>query len=1167
MAQSISDLQSKNLTPVTPTAFQFLKFGELPISEYTGSPNIEIPLYTVDVRGFSLPIKLKYYSKGIRVSEESDWAGLGWDLSFGSITQIINDKDDLYPYSKYTIPIVNTALHSIINTSSSVPDITATMRINNLTNNLASDETYKFVDVIFNPYDNDCQQWVASTTLNLGNLAIGVGQPLSDVVKQNDYEKDIFVVNLLGEQLFVLAKLNNSSVSIADAVAHGSFTVLNKKGYKVALSSNAGDWCWAITNPSGVTFYFDEQNITGSFNNQCSRGNFWEIFSDFQTRLTSSNNNSQGWFADASLSSYFDRTKPTSRIWQLTKIVTVYNDTIHFNYSTEKKILHSNSIFCQWKVGDCYSSISTFSRLYQDALPVYLASCDRPANANGYGAQFNGAIFNTTYSSQERSYLESITFNGNSVKFFKSDRSDWASSQKLDSLIVYNNQQKSVKNIGMNYDYFTSEYTGKGFNTIRSADMKKRLKLNGVVIQKQEKYSFTYNSTPLPPKNSFAVDYWGFYNGQTNNRSPLPNVTEFGNRYYYDKNHANTFNTCSGNLHPNNEYCKAGMLQEIKYPTGGSSKFYFSLNSFDNFDIPRDQNVANTNHSYGNGLKIDSIVNYSDVGKVATKKYYQYDGGVLQTPLLFLYNLPERYFIYSPSGTAQYKYFFANVSNISSTNYFHSNPLGGGDVVGYSKVTTLEVNALNNQSNNGRVVKYFVNNPQIAYEGDGSCANYCQQLVAVPFYHKGFENGSLLREDIYNNLDTLKTKTSFLYKLTEDNRPIEYNCRFVFEQGWVGGLNYNLCIYDAHTFQLAYYPLYKRETVLSRKVHVNYCGKDSIVKSEEYDYFPEDDLIKQKRISTSEYMCTKVEDYMYPSHYKFFPRHSTDQSSKMRQLVDLNRLNEKVEVVDSYNHLDVQDPQRFTDNSQIQYFEYARGTNYGAECGSLLPAVVKTGFGYNSPLEISNSFKFDLNNNIVEQQGRDIVITSYLWGYNNTLPIAKIENAQVSQVAYTSFEEGVTAGWDVGANLITNIGSSICGNKNCVLPGATIQSPIMQPGTYWVDLQVFSMGAGKLSINGSYPYSTSSTKSSLRVQCTLSVAGRISFSGDAGSGMFIDEVRIYPVDAQMTTYTYSPLVGMTSQTDPNGTTNFYEYDGFGRLLRIKDNDGKILKEMEYNYAH
>ena len=49
----------------------------------------------------------------------------------------------------------------------------------------------------------------------------------------------------------------------------------------------------------------------------------------------------------------------------------------------------------------------------------------------------------------------------------------------------------------------------------------------------------------------------------------------------------------------------------------------------------------------------------------------------------------------------------------------------------------------------------------------------------------------------------------------------------------------------------------------------------------------------------------------------------------------------------------------------------------------------------------------------------------------------------------------------------------------------------------------------------------------------------------------------------MVTMTHDPNVGITSETDHNGVTKYYEYDGLGRLSRILNNDREVLESYEY----
>jgi hypothetical protein len=56
-----------------------------------------------------------------------------------------------------------------------------------------------------------------------------------------------------------------------------------------------------------------------------------------------------------------------------------------------------------------------------------------------------------------------------------------------------------------------------------------------------------------------------------------------------------------------------------------------------------------------------------------------------------------------------------------------------------------------------------------------------------------------------------------------------------------------------------------------------------------------------------------------------------------------------------------------------------------------------------------------------------------------------------------------------------------------------------------------------------------------------------------------------PVNVITTTYTYDPLLGITSQTDLNGNTTYFTYDNFGRLKQVKDHNNNLIESWEYHY--
>ncbi|MFN8250250.1 MAG: RHS repeat domain-containing protein [Ferruginibacter sp.] len=64
----------------------------------------------------------------------------------------------------------------------------------------------------------------------------------------------------------------------------------------------------------------------------------------------------------------------------------------------------------------------------------------------------------------------------------------------------------------------------------------------------------------------------------------------------------------------------------------------------------------------------------------------------------------------------------------------------------------------------------------------------------------------------------------------------------------------------------------------------------------------------------------------------------------------------------------------------------------------------------------------------------------------------------------------------------------------------------------------------------------------------------------------VDDIRICPSDAFMTTYTHDPVKGITSEMDARGRVTTYEYDPLNRLILVRDNDGNVLKKICYNFS-
>jgi YD repeat-containing protein len=188
------------------------------------------------------------------------------------------------------------------------------------------------------------------------------------------------------------------------------------------------------------------------------------------------------------------------------------------------------------------------------------------------------------------------------------------------------------------------------------------------------------------------------------------------------------------------------------------------------------------------------------------------------------------------------------------------------------------------------------------------------------------------------------------------------------------------------------------------------------------------------------------------------------------------------------------------------------------------------------------AFKERLSYDLYDGSGNPLLIssnglikTSYKWGYSNKYPIAVCKNADPDEFLHEDFE---------GNGMLASNYSSTIHTGNGSYSGS-------------IDLSVY--------FPSNY-HSKSYRLSYFRYDGTKWNYQEFVYTGQTISGT-LDDIRIYPKDAQLTTYTYKPLVGMTSSTDPSGRTTYYEYDSFQRLMNVKDQDGNIVKHTDYRYKN
>lgn len=576
------------------------------------------------------------------------------------------------------------------------------------------------------------------------------------------------------------------------------------------------------------------------------------------------------------------------------------------------------------------------------------------------------------------------------------------------------------------------------------------------------------------------------------------------------------------------------------------------------------------------GLRVKSILDYDPVSNKYTKKNYSYtlvndtlSSGELVSGVNYIYPLNEIY-TYDQSvlggtliQTAIYNYIVIN----SESNYALSTTQGSN--VGYSTVTVTETDAATGIPNGKS--EYHYTSPKNYPDYYGSNPGPANTFPFVPVDSRDWQRGLLLQKIDYQYSNGQFT-------------PIRYENNTYSSPVVVNSVNGYITRY-----QQEYFPPTLDTTVNA--------AAQEVFAGEPYNYISGYMLLQNKSLTSVEngVSLTTTESYTYgDAPGNMLPTSIASTDSKGDTITThltypLDYTISSPATSQASGILDLQQAHVITPviERSVQKTN-SGGANIGvvsAVYSTFKPTkpLMDTVFRFDATAPVTNytpvsitdnatsmdshytpviSFgSYDNKGNLLQQNKVAGISMAYLWDYQARYPVAEVKNALPADIAYTSFEADGTGNWTVGTGTLSTSGGITGSNYYALASGATISKSGLSASrnyvvTYWSK-------TGPLTISGATATSGLVKRGWTFYQHTLP-AGSTSVS-ISGTGITIDELRLYPADAQMNTYTYLPLVGMSAHCTANNLTTYYEYDGLARLLRIKDVDGNVIKQYDYQY--
>ncbi|MCP1299800.1 DUF5977 domain-containing protein [Chryseobacterium sp. S0630] len=1072
LAQAQSQVNSKsimqnavnNTAVQSPNAAALFRYSEIPVSLYTGVPDISIPIYTIKEGDIEVPISISYHAGGIKVNDEASSVGLGWNLNAGGrVSQVIAGYNDFNMYGYYNIYPKNAS--GYVGSIQGCPTPSW--------NNSTAVSTF---------YTNDFFD-------SNSNMGIYLGM---------DFQPDLFMINLPNKSHKAYLDMAKTTKTAYPKFAIAEQSNINFKLIPVGtiptyVPGSYGNYDFEVIDEKGILYNFDGAKevsipLMGTYG------------------------------AITGISKY------------LTKIQDPAGRKVNFYYSP---ILHSDR----------------------------LSGCRNTRGAIHYSSNFPGTISeikengltHCSKQSIDENFIEKIEFTNGKVEFYWTEREDVNNSRKLSSIKVYNNY-KLIKQYDFNYDYFiatdnlntSSLVTWLNANPLSnwsgatSKIFSHRLKLLSVTESvTNEKYKFYYNSTyNLPNKLSFSSDFWGYYNGQNNSDTFIPdpnkylkgqsifNITSFNNDqtgYWYNETNAppgsNTFDSSQTYVNFSSDgkhYLSdrraslaslAGILTSICYPTGGKTEFEYEPNTFSNFPLQSLLDNTNTaiplDYSFGGGVRIKSIKSTEKVGSNPIIKNYIYDeisndgtkiisnGNVAELPRF--YEIENRCyrkhdvlvatmgqvqdvfteFYSAPACSFWNEIFKLSVYEGSSSQGMSTLPQGNH--VGYSKV-------IEQITGKGKTETYFTN----FYN------QTCLSMKARGSY-QSIGNGDIIKQRYFNETNGLIKELIYSYKFNYTDNLNTYFIPGAILEPVTSFISKPLVsIYGNNTMYNGDARIQEPIPGLIHNYSIN-LWKSLLESTTTKEYYPagSNNFVETKTLTTynNKYQ-PNIQKTIYPDLSFNETTYNYAQEKGNQLLLSKNMVDIPLETIVRQTSNGITKTLLKTETGYPTSLPDPQTDNF------ILPKSVKS-YDFSNNSSTNNSFievtldKYDTKGNLIQYTTKEGSPVSIIWGYNSSLPIAKIEGAQYNDIAMYVNDIIATSDYD--------------------------------------------------ALNPAKEEALLSAEDNLRKNVNL-------------------------INYQITTYTYDPLIGVTSVTPSSGIREYYKYDTTNRLEKIVDANNKIVKEFKYRYG-